>query len=286
MNITRQFTWLIQLAVLTLFAWVIAGIITTVAGYFLYEVPVPREKVSVQESQKKEKKRSREEYNVIIDRDLLKIAQAGPASGRDGIDKDAVRPIAELGLILKGTIAGPSEIARAIIESKNEQKIYKINDEIMGATLLAIFRNKVIMNVNGQEQMLVMEESPSADKAPGVSGPVGPSRVSRGMGPMGASSGMTSVMKNLDEYIGKARVIPYFKGGEPYGFRVSNLGSDAMVYDLGVRAGDVIRSVNGTPIRTPEDAFKAYQQFQNESSVQIELERNGQPVSVNVPIKK
>lgn len=286
MNITRRFTWLIQLTVLTLFAWVIAGIVTTVAGYYLYDVPAPREKVLLQESQKKEKKRSREEYNIITDRDLLKITKSGPVSGQEGIDKDAVRPIAELGLILKGTIAGPKEIARAIIESKNEQKIYKINDEIMGATLLAIFRNKVIMNVNGQEQMLVMEESPSGSKSPGVSGPVSPSRMPRGLGPMGASSGMTSVMKNLDQYIGKARVIPYFKGGEPYGFRVSNLGSDAMVYELGVRAGDVIRSVNGTPIRTPEDAFKVYQQYQNESSVQIELERNGQPVSVNVPIKK
>ncbi len=283
MNITRRFTWLIQLTVLTLFAWVIAGIITTIAGFYLYDVPEPRGKALLQESRNQEKKRSREEYNIIIDRDLLKIAKAGPASAGDGIDKDAVRPIAELGLILKGTIAGPSEIARAIIENKNEQKIYKINDEIMGATLLAIFRNKVIMNVNGQEQMLVMAESASGGRAPGLPGPISPSRASRGIG---ASSGMTSVMKNLDEYIGKARVIPYFKGGEPYGFRVSNLGSDAMVYELGVRAGDVIRSVNGTPVRTPEDAFKAYQQFQNDASVQLELERNGQPVSVTVPIKR
>lgn len=285
MNMTRRFTWLIQLTLLTLFAWVIAGIITTVAGYYLYSVPVPRDNIALQNNPGKEKKLSREDYNVIVERDLLKVSKSGPASGQEGLDKDAVRPIAELGLILKGTIAGPKEIARAIIESKNEQKIYKIDDEIMGATLIAIFRNKVIMNVGGQEQMLIMEESSSGDKGGGPS-PISPARFSRSRGPSGASSGMTNVMKNLDQYIGKARVVPYFKGGEPYGFRVSNLGSDAMVYDLGVRAGDIIRSVNGTPIRTPEDAFKAYQQFQNESSVQIELERNGQASTVTVPLKK
>jgi general secretion pathway protein C len=101
-------------------------------------------------------------------------------------------------------------------------------------------------------------------------------------GPQGASP----IMKNLDQFIGKARVVPYFKGGEPYGFRVSNLGSDAKAYGLGVRAGDIIRSVNGVPVRTPEDAFKAYQDFQNEPNVQMELERNGQSVTVSVPMNQ
>jgi len=93
-------------------------------------------------------------------------------------------------------------------------------------------------------------------------------------------------MKNFDEFLGNARVVPYFKGGEPYGFRVSNLSSDAPVYGLGMRTGDIIRSVNGVPIRTPEDAFKAYQQFQDQANVQLDVERNGQSTTVTVPITK
>jgi general secretion pathway protein C len=94
------------------------------------------------------------------------------------------------------------------------------------------------------------------------------------------------MMKNLDEYLGKARVIPFFRGGEPYGFRVSNLGSDAQAYQFGMRAGDIIRSINGVPVRTPEDAFKAYEQFQNESNVQLEVERGKDTVTVSIPVKK
>lgn len=281
MNMTKRLTWIIQLSVLTLFAWVTAGIITTVAGYYLYEVPLPGERVMPLETRKKEKNRPKDAYMVVIERDLLMTAKAGPAPGQGSLDKDVVRPIAEMGLILKGTIAGPQEIARAVIENMNVQKSYKIGDEIMGATLIAIFRNKVIMNVNGQEQMLVMVEGASKDK---VASPVVPARPPRGRSIPGGS-GAASVMKNLDQYIGKARIVPYFKGGEPYGFRISNLGSDAMIYGLGVRAGDVIRSVNGVPIRTPEDAVKAYQEFQSESNIQVELERNGQPTMVTVPLK-
>jgi general secretion pathway protein C len=282
MNLERRLTWLIQLSVLTLFAWVIAGIITTIAGYFLYSVPTPKEKTFHQDSLRKGKQLTRNDYNVIVERDLLKVSRTSPTSGQGTVDKDVVRPIAEMGLALKGTIAGPKEIARAIIESKNEQKIYKIGDEIMGATLLAVFRNKVIMDVNGQEQMLVMEEGEQKAR---VSGPGIPSRIP-GRSAAAGPQGMNPIMKNLDQFIGKARVVPYFKGGEPYGFRVSNLGSDAKVYGLGVRAGDIIRSVNGVPVRTPEDAFKAYQDFQNESNVQLELERNGQSVTVSVLLKQ
>ncbi len=245
-------------------------------------MPTPQEKTFHQDSQRKGRQLTRNDYNIIAERDLLKVSRISPTAGQGMIDKDVVRPIAAMGLALKGTIAGPKEIARAIIESNKEQKIYKIGDEIMGATLLAVFRNKVIVDVNGQEQMLVIEEGEqkAAAAPPGV-----PSRLPGRVASAGPQ-GMNPLMKNLDQFLGKARVVPYFKGGEPYGFRVSNLGSDAKAYGLGVRAGDIIRSVNGVPVRTPEDAFKAYQDLQNESNVQLELERNGQSVTVSVPLKQ
>ncbi len=281
---TKRLTWLIQLTVLTLFAWVIAGIVTTVGGHLLYSIPAPREQTARTEAPKEESLRTKDAYTVVYERDLFKVPRAGASSGLVGFDKDAVRPMAEMGLKLKGTIAGPEEIARAVIENANAQKIYKIGDEVMGAKLLAIFRNKVIMNVGGQEQMLVVEETASA----GVPA-AAPGRFPRTRGAFpsaGAAPGVNQPMKNFDEFLGNARVVPYFKGGEPYGFRVSNLGSDAPVYGLGMRTGDIIRSVNGVPIRTPEDAFKAYQQFQDQANVQLDVERNGQSTTVTVPITK
>lgn len=281
----KHLSWIAQILALTLFAWVGAGIVVNVTGYFLYNIPDPPEKSAVHDSHKLERTQSKTAYNIISERDLLKVSKSAPASLHEQSDKDVVRPVAEMGLALKGTIAGPREIARAIIEDRKEQKSYRIGDEIKGAILLAVYRNKIIMDVGGQEQMLVIEDvetKPGAAVAAGM--PKAP-RPPRGAPVPAEDSGLTNVMKNLDEYIGKARVVPYFKGGEPYGFRVSNLSSDAMIYELGVRSGDVIRSVNGISIRTPEDAFKAYQQFQSEASVQVELERNGAPTTVTVPLK-
>lgn len=276
----KRFKWLLELFVLTLFAWVAAGIITSIAGYVLYEPPMPQGKSDISVSKNNRVSKGKTEYDVIVERDLLQVGKSSPSARTAPVEKDVVRPIAEMGLTLKGTITGPKEIARAIIEEKREQKSYKIGDEVKGAVVLAIYRNKVIMDVNGQEQMLVVEEaqskaSPTSRSTP----PAAPRPAAPG------TSGITSIMKNLDKYIGSARVVPYFKGGEPYGFRVSNLKEGTMVYDLGVRSGDIIRSVNGVPIRTPEDAFNAYQEMQNEASVEVELERKGESTTITVPLQ-
>lgn len=284
-GMVKHLPWVARLLALALFAWVGAGIIVNTLGYFLYSYPSPAQTRAVQESRRQAGTQAKTAYDIISERDLLKVSKNTQASLQQP-EEDIVRPIAEMGLALKGTIAGPKEIARAIIEDRKEQKSYKIGDEIKGAILLAIYRNKIIVDVGGQEQMLVIEDVEAKAKA-SVAAAAAPrsGRPARGLPVPAESPGLTNVMKNLDEYIGKARVVPYFKGGEPYGFRVSNLSSDAMIYELGVRSGDVIRSVNGISIRTPEDAFKAYQQFQNESSVQVELERNGEPTTVTVPLR-
>ena len=275
---------MIDLGILTLTLWVLSGIITTIAGHLLYEPPRPAAAPQALPTQKQASK-TRGYYDVIMQRDLLKVARSGPKSDRAPVEEDIVRPLAEMGLTLKGTITGSKEIARAIIEEKRQQEIYQVGDRIKGAELLAIYRNKVIMDVGGQEQMLVVEEAkgstPSAARpraaAPGAPTLSGPEP--------GDLSGLSNIMQNLDEYIGKARVVPYFKGGEAYGFRVSNVERESMIYDLGVRSGDVIRAVNGQPIRTPEDAFKLYQEMQNETAVEVELERRGSSINLTVPLQ-
>lgn len=277
----KRIKWLLELLVLALFAWVAAGIVTSIAGHILYEPPMPQGRAGMAVPAHKKASKGITEYNVIIERDLLQVEKKAALADKIPEEKDVVRPIAEMGLTLRGTITGPKEVARAIIEEKNEQKSYKIGDDVKGATVLAIYRNKIIMDVNGQEQMLVIEETKSKR---GILSRRAPTQPSRRPAPSG-SSGITSIMKNLDQYIGSARVVPYFKGGEPYGFRVSNLKKDTMVYELGVRSGDIIRFVNGIPIRNPEDAFNAYQEMQNESAVEVELERKGESTTITVPLQ-
>jgi len=278
----KRYQWLIHLAILTVFIWVIVGIVWSITGHIFYKIPTPERHTSVMVESHRRKPVDRRSYDIIKTRGLFDIQTKG-ALPAGGVDQDKDRPIAEMGISLKGTITGPEAWARAIIDDKGKQQLYKVGDEIMGARVLAIFRNKVIMEVNGQEQQLVPEE-PGARKARG--GPaMGRAMPASLQGNMPPPADMTGVMQNMEQFLGKARVVPYFKQGEPYGFRISNVDNDSPLYGVGVRSGDVIRSVNGIPVRSPEDAFKAYQLLGNESTVQVELERGGTSMSVTVPVK-
>jgi general secretion pathway protein C len=280
----KRYQWLIHLGIITVFIWVIVGIVMSITGYVLYELPKPAKQPEISVETQRKRLKEKAYYDLIKTRDLFKVELRGPVSGV-GPKEDTVRPIAEMGISLKGTISGPVEIARAIIEEKGKQQLYRVGDEIMGAKVLAIFRNKVIMDVNGLEQMLVPEE-PGAKKgkvAYSTSARGTPSAVPPGLS--GGAAGMTTVMQNMEQFLGNARVVPYYKGGEPYGFRLSNVEDDSPVFAFGARSGDIIRSVNGIRVRTPEEAFMAYQGLQNQSSVQVELERSGSSLTVNLPLK-
>lgn len=279
----RRYKLIATIVMITLFIWVIAGIITTILGHGLYNPPRPQKVAPAAGLSRNKPLKTKSTFEVIFNRDLLKVAKARPAGQDQPITGDAERPLAEMGIFLKGTITGPSEIARAIIEESNAQKLYRIGDTLKGATLIAIFRNKVIMDVNGQQKMLVVEEAKSG---PGLASRT--ARTSRNPRfPVGNSvaGGVPDAMKNMDQLLGSARVVPYYRGGQPYGFRVSDVAEGAKVYELGVRTGDIIKSINGVPIRTPQDALNAYQELQNNTNVQMEIERQGTTTTVNVPLK-
>ncbi len=276
----NRYKWLVPVIFITLFAWVVVGIIMSVSGQLLFVMPgPPKQNASIVQAPKRQPA-PLSSYDVIKERKLLGSISKGPQGTLTGDDRD--RPIAALGLLLKGTIAGSDIFSRAIIEDKGKQQIFKIGDSVSGANIIGIFRNKVILSMNGQEQMLVPEVAP--DKKGAKGGP-GPSAPSIPIGGMAGGGDMSSAMQNMEQFLGNARVVPYFKGGEPYGFRVTNVDNSSPLFGLGVRSGDVIKSVNGIPIKTPEDAMKLYQNMQNISSANVELERHGATTSVNVPLK-
>ena len=278
----KRLKWIVDIVFLTLSIWIVSGIITDVLSYRLYRIPVPERKMERSfDKDRHISSRGPQYYAVIQQRNLFHAKEIDTVSRAKKSEEDIVRPLAEMGLVLRGTITGPKELERAIIEDNGKQDLYKLGETIKGATIVAIYRNKVIMNVGGQEQMLVVAEEARPGTKTAARKISGGKYMPRG----GISPGFADVMQHLDRYIGKARIVPYFKGGKPYGFRINNVAKNTQIYRLGVRSGDIIKSVNGMPIRTPEDAFKAYQDIKNSTSMDVEVERGGSPLRLTIPLK-
>lgn len=102
------------------------------------------------------------EYQVILDRNIFK-ADLELAEGSFGEQPQAdLENLAEtkMQLVLLGTVSGSKEDARAIIrdEESHSEDIYRVGSGVQGAIITRIERGKVVLQVNGQEEILNIKE--------------------------------------------------------------------------------------------------------------------------------
>lgn len=208
----------------------------------------------------------------------------------------AAKPLTELKLKLLGTVVGIGLPVAIILNLRNkEENIYHEGESIADeATITKIYRNKVLLDHGGKEEMLLAFESDLS--VPGSEEPVGSPQSKESV--EGQPSGrfelgnlgkrvnqnrweldrqeVTKAIDNANQLLTQVRIIPHFTKGDlnqPDGFQVSHVKPGGFFDKLGVMPGDIIKEVNGEPVNSPEQAFAAYQKFKNEANVRIMLER-------------
>ena len=95
-------------------------------------------------------------------------------------------------------------------------------------------------------------------------------------------------LENLPRILQDARAVPYVapgSGGEVSGFKLVNIKAGSVYETLGLKRGDIIKGVNGEPVDTPQKAMELYQALKNADSIQLELERDGSPVTFNYKVE-
>jgi type II secretory pathway component PulC len=98
-----------------------------------------------------------EDYALITAKDVFHTSkEIAKTAGKD--DEDI--KVTDLNLELKGTVVGDGKDSYAFILEKGSKKeeVYYANDYVMGAQILRIMKGRVILNVNGSEEALLMAD--------------------------------------------------------------------------------------------------------------------------------
>jgi general secretion pathway protein C len=229
-------------------------------------------------------------YRVITERNLFHTkSKADKTSKKETIQLDNLKQT-ELKLKLWGTVTGSEEKAYAVIEDQNkrEQNLYKIGDEIQSATVKAIFRNKVILSVQGRNEILEMEDitqsaslRPSRTRSPQTSRnrPTPRRRITL------KREQIDSAMGNINELMGQINIRPHSKEGVPDGMMLSNIKPNSLFRRMGLRNGDILTGVDGRPIQTIDDAIKLYEDLRSSSGAKLEIKRKGRPTIIEYTIR-
>jgi len=221
----------------------------------------------------------------------VKILFGTPATKNDG--KQEAKPVREtqLDLTLKGVLAQQdSDRKLALIgQEGREEKVYRLGDTVQGAKIVRIESRQVILRRNGVTEALKLE----GKELKGESSRLGsrPARAGDGIQRTGkhkrlvGKETLNRQLNNLPKLLRQAKAVPHTRNGKKAGFRVVNIQKGSVFEDLGIREGDVIQSVNGTPIRTPRQALTAYRALKSSDSFRVDVLREGQPVTLSFSVQ-
>ena len=84
----------------------------------------------------------------------------------------------------------------------------------------------------------------------------------------------------------EARVIPHYTNGQHNGFKLVGVRPGSLYRAIGIRSGDIIRSINGVAIDTPNKALDLYNQLKSKTKLILAIERRGQPLTLTVDIDR
>jgi general secretion pathway protein C len=216
---------------------------------------------------------------VPATRSAAAVPDVGPALalapfGRAGLDGEGASPTT-LQLALKGIVfARPETLSVAYIQVGTEvAKPFHVGEVVSGASISAIQVNRVLLSNGGRIEFLAFPD-PFATPGTAPGGTIAPAPVPGG-NPIGNAPAPGAVSQPSAEAVLQRFDAQPADGG----YRI---GANA---PPGLRPGDVLQNLNGTPLTSPDAARAAITGAQASGTAQVQILRDGKPVTVTVPIR-
>jgi general secretion pathway protein C len=197
-------------------------------------------------------------------------------------------PDTQLSLILLGIFANErdAKLSLALIGAQGgDEKPYRVGEDLSrGVTLQAIFQDRVILNRNGKLETLRLDkDAPGSPLIASTSAATVPAGSEASASLAGIRSSLLSDPSKVSDYI---RVQPVNGGNGLTGYRIYPGKDRAVFNNAGLHPGDIVTSINGTPLTDPSKALQLLSDLSQTNQLNLIIERNGQPQNVSVNLNQ
>jgi general secretion pathway protein C len=211
---------------------------------------------------------------------LTPIAQAeGPAAA------------APSDLILLGTAVGSFRETFALIlrQSTREERVFRLGDDVFDIGPLVSVRKEEVEIQSGSSRIKILAPSEvlgEAAKTPAASPQGGTlaSQVSAGSYVVDQRA-LNAALDNIGQAMTDARLLPYSEDGKVQGFKVSEVKPGGIFAMVGINNGDTLLRINDFDLDSPEKAMQTLVSLKGQSSIKLDLIRNGSPQTFTYEIK-
>jgi general secretion pathway protein C len=221
------------------------------------------------------------DIQTVVSAHLFGVAVADPST-----QDPENAPQSSANLLLAGTIAtqNPKRGVAIISDAGSASKVYSVGERIGGASLHSVYLDHVILDRGGALETLLLPRQlpPSAGRAvSALRRPAGDPRTAAAVDNIrrmvqqdpGILDQVMRTVASYDNAAGKLR-----------GFRAYPGRNRAIFSKLGLKSGDLVTAINGTPLDDPQRSQDVFNTIQTSDHVTVTIERGGQKQDITLNI--
>lgn len=319
MNIVlRKYFWAVVLVALACVAYFIAsGINQFVGAAFMGDETADTGIAGPRRPPSRSLFASRRRADGILKRNLFDHT-LGPQDGRSQQDDSASRlpsdtsgvpPKCEGAVDLVSTVVSDDpEWSFAALNGGGKTMLYRIGQEIEGKQIARITWQYVFLQSGASECYLAMFDPATT---PGSRPPSAGGAVASSAAGDSASTGDQALDQVIDQSIEKvseneysverslvdrllenqatlmrtARILPHEENGAVTGFKIYGVRRSSLLGKIGLHNGDIIHSINGYDMTSPDKALEAYARLRTADRLTVRITRRGQQLNMDYNIR-
>jgi general secretion pathway protein C len=310
-TLLRKYLWAVDLAVVALCSTFLAMAASGAVESKFASLPAPPRPAAPKLPKPESKSAFTKDPTSILRRNLFCSACPpildDPNKNADEPETPTATPPAKTALplaVLAIMYAPPPNGLRwsVVVMRDTEEKstgAFSIGGRIHGATIIDILETRIYLDNAGKTEYIDLFEPPAPPTPPPGAAPPAPNKdtdpfaadLAKGIKKLAENkyelqrSTLESVLGNINLLSRSARIVPEMKDGKAAGFRLFAVRPDGPFAMIGMQNGDILSSINGLEITSPEKALEVYAKLKSASHLSLGMERNSQKVTKEYTIR-
>ena len=236
-------------------------------------------------------------FAPILEKGLFGKATQGklsPVSAAPATAKAAAPTVSQGDLVLLGTAVGSFRETFALIQktSSKEERVFRLGDTVFDLGPLVAVKKEVAEVLSGGKRVKILSPTAVAAEASAPAASAQPQATPGGLATQTGTGSfvidqraLNASLDNIGQAMTDARLLPSMKDGKVEGFRASEVKPAGIFGMVGIRNGDVLKSINDFSIDSPEKAIQSFVSLKGQSRIKLDLIRDGQPTTLNYDIR-